>query len=139
MRSVVKEFLSLSITELKGIPDHFDPWGGWYEFYGYDVEPGGHIRESFLIEIGQGDLGELALLPLVDRGCRSAKILRGPGFHFDEDQSILIPRNDVDLPERTLEISLQDLILQGLELDDGQLFAFLAEGKPLLSHRRGDW
>ena len=125
------------VAQLEGVLDHFNTRRGRKEFYGHHVKSGGDVEKLLLVQIDQGNFGELALLPLMDRGRRSPKVPSRPSFHFNKNQGIFIPGDDVDLSQGTFEVSLQDLVAQRLELTDGQFFTLFAEGESLLSHRRG--
>ncbi len=72
-----------------------------------------------LIQIGEGDLGELASLTCGHGLGRGSEIGAGPRLDFDKNQGVLFLGDDIDLSQRTPIVAFDDLVFQLFELGDG--------------------
>jgi hypothetical protein len=106
--------------------DHFD-----------DIEPEKNVGIIQEPEPGQTTAGNAFLLVAIDGVKRTPEIFARPRFHFDEDQSVLVAADDVDLaPAPAAKITIEDLVTVRPQEPARQFLAPRSKSKMVGSQRQ---
>src|SRR5215207_2167355 len=99
---------------------------------GDDVEPRRRHRGRVAAEVELPRLAELVHLVRVDLLLRRRGVVVGAALDLDEDQELLVARDEVDLPDRRREVAREDAEPLALQERRRRVLTLAAEPRLLL-------
>jgi hypothetical protein len=79
-----------------------------------NIEAGLAAEQAMSMEKNQSQVGEAALLSVVDRFRRPTAIFALCGTHFDEDHALAVESDQIQFTPWTREVAAEDAIAQSL-------------------------